>query len=382
MKNILGVEIFKVGVHKGRRFSIGDLRSLVDAFNKLDFKPPVKLGHQWRDANQPEPMAAGWVENVRLSGETIVADLVDLPDEVYDAIRQRRYDNVSAEIAFNMERNGKVYEKALTALALLGINLPAVAGLKPLHKHFDFAFLKEVEGEAYNVELPADSGQAIYVELPVGISADKMREAIQSLSTHEEDMDKEEAQKLAAEAAKAAAEATEKKLREEFEAKMKTETEARQAAEKKLQDQQEAFAAEQRRAASVAFADRCVMPALRPMIVALHSVASKAPATETFDVGLGADKKVDSIGALNTLIETINGAAKKKLFAVDTQVGGKPADRGGAEYDVTDKKSVNDHVAKLVAEFQAKPENKGVSYDDALITVLNGDAELKQAYAA
>lgn len=392
MKSILGVEIFKAGTWKGRKFSVNDLKALVDAFAGLDFKPPIKLGHLWREPDQPEPMAAGWVDNVRLDGETIKADLVDMPDEVYDAVRSRRYDNVSAEIAFNFDRNGKVWQMAFTALALLGINLPAVAGLKPLHKHFDFGFLKTLkEQEAYSVALPGDTAQSIYIDLPTGVTPEKMREAIASLSINpkENDMTKEEIQALVDKAAKDAADAAEKRIKQEYDAKLAAEKTAREESEKKLREQQESFAAEQRQRESREFAERCVVPALRPMLVVAHAAAAKVPSTEMFDIGLldeqKKSKKVGAVEALNALIDTINGAAKTKLFAVDTKVGGKPAERAAGAVDYADKKAVGAEVERLVVEYMEKPENKGkVSFDDALERVLNAEEnkELKLAYAA
>lgn len=392
MRSILGVEIFKAGMWKGRKFTLNDLKELVAAFSGLDFKPPIKLGHIWRAPDQQEPMAAGWVDNVRLDGEVIKADLVDLPDEVYDAVRQRRYDNVSAEVAFNLDRNGKVWSLAFTALALLGVNLPAVAGLKPLHKHFDFGFLKlHKEQEAYSVALPADGEQSIYIDLPPGVTPEEMREAIASLSTNpdeESDMDQKEVERIAAEAAKKAADAAETKLRAEYDQKLAAEKTAREEAEKKLRESQENFAAESRQRASTEFAARCIVPALRPSLIVAHSLAAKAPATETFDIGTFDEqkkpKKVGAIDALNSLIDTINGMAKQKLFSVDAGKpgGGKDVKREHGAVDFSDKKAVSDEVARLVEEHMKKPENAKVSYDDAVIAVLAGDSELKAAYAA
>ena len=55
-------------------------------------------------------------------------------DSVVDAIRKKSYTNISAEIYFNLKRGGNLYRRALKAVALLGAEVPAVAGLVPLHK--------------------------------------------------------------------------------------------------------------------------------------------------------------------------------------------------------------------------------------------------------
>ena len=127
-----GVEIFRTGRWKGKDFDTGDLDAMVDSFgigpDKAGFRPPVKLGH----LNKSGDPAFGWVGSIRREGTRLVADLIDLPKEVFDAIRQRRFDAVSAEIAFDMEVNGKIIPLVLLGIALLGSQIPAVAGLKPL----------------------------------------------------------------------------------------------------------------------------------------------------------------------------------------------------------------------------------------------------------
>ena len=127
-----GVEIFRTGKWKGKEYDIGDLDAMVESFGtvpgKAGFRPPVKLGHM----NKSGDPAFGWVGSIRREGSRLIADLVDLPKEVFEAIRDRRYDAVSAEFAFDMEVDGEVIPIVLLGIALLGSQLPAVAGLKPL----------------------------------------------------------------------------------------------------------------------------------------------------------------------------------------------------------------------------------------------------------
>jgi hypothetical protein len=125
---IHGVEIFAAGVHNGDSFTERDLDDLVASYEDLDYKPAVKLGH----TDSPGAMAYGWVGRVYRRGRKLLADLYDVPAEVFAAIKQRRYDRVSAEIYFNLKRGGQVFRRALKAVALLGAEIPAVAGLAPL----------------------------------------------------------------------------------------------------------------------------------------------------------------------------------------------------------------------------------------------------------
>ena len=129
--SIKGIQIFKTGVWNGDTYTEKDLDDMVAAFKELDYRPCLKLGHT-RD--QPGAPAYGWVQNLHRDGDKLVADFEDMHDSVVDAIRSRTYPNVSSEIYFNLKRGGKDFRRALKAVALLGAEVPAVAGLTPLHK--------------------------------------------------------------------------------------------------------------------------------------------------------------------------------------------------------------------------------------------------------
>lgn len=128
LHEIRGVEIFRVGKWNGDDYSAGDLAAMADAFHQVGFSPPLKLGHTSTDGDR----AYGWVRSLRLSGEKLVADLCDVPASLYRVIRERGYDAVSAEIFWNLERNGKKFARVLKAVALLGAEPPAVSDLAPL----------------------------------------------------------------------------------------------------------------------------------------------------------------------------------------------------------------------------------------------------------
>jgi hypothetical protein len=128
-----GVEIFASGKHNGDEYSDADLDAMVEAYGKLDYKPPLKAGHS---KDRPGMPALGWVDNLRRVGSKLVADFVDIPDQVYAVLRDKFYDTVSAEIYWDLERAGVTHPRALKAVALLGAEIPAVAGLRPLHDMF------------------------------------------------------------------------------------------------------------------------------------------------------------------------------------------------------------------------------------------------------
>lgn len=132
---IRGAEIFKTGTWKGKQFETKDLDEMVNNWREFKdswFQPAVKDGHHF----EPGKPALGYLDNVRRVGDKLIADLVDLPTKVYDMIKGKRYDRVSAEIAPNLEKNGKTYKWVLSALAILGPEIPEVTGLKPLRQCF------------------------------------------------------------------------------------------------------------------------------------------------------------------------------------------------------------------------------------------------------
>jgi len=128
---IRGVEIFKAGTHNNDTYTERDLDDMAAAEKELDYRVALKLGHS-RD--EPGAPAYGWIQNLRRVGDKLLADFTDMHDSVIDAIRNRSYDRCSAEIFWGLKRGGKTFRRALKAVALLGADVPAVAGLKPLHK--------------------------------------------------------------------------------------------------------------------------------------------------------------------------------------------------------------------------------------------------------
>ena len=145
-RTVFGVPVFAVGTHNGDEYTAKDLNDMVSAFKALSGRvdPPVKIGHTSDEFNknlalkmgiEPElikgeagngVMAFGWVDNLRVSGGVIYADLTDVPEPVADLIESKSYKQVSAEVMFDYQDKGKTYPKVLTGLALLGAELPAV----------------------------------------------------------------------------------------------------------------------------------------------------------------------------------------------------------------------------------------------------------------
>lgn len=142
MKN---VEVFRVGTWKGSKTVTATSQTLdemIHAFKELSnkvtgFRPMLKLGHAdaQRFIGQHEGSGApalGWIKSLRRQGDTILADFADVPPSVVDLIRRKLYNSVSIEILPSLTYDGASYKNVLSAVALLGAELPAVKGLKEL----------------------------------------------------------------------------------------------------------------------------------------------------------------------------------------------------------------------------------------------------------
>jgi hypothetical protein len=132
MAVIRDVEIFRVGHWNGDNHSVADLEDMVSAFRHSNIEIPVKIGHAEKNGIQ----VFGTVTAVRRVGEKLLAD-IDVTSQLYRMIRSHRFDYVSPEVFHDLQRNGKHYTRALKAIAIVGSETPAVAGLAPLREAID-----------------------------------------------------------------------------------------------------------------------------------------------------------------------------------------------------------------------------------------------------
>lgn len=133
----LDAEIFAVGKWNGFEFTQNDLRMMEAAFAEIgdNLRVPLKMGH-----NDKQPMtdgmpALGWVTKVWISGEKLMARFTDMPAIVYEAMKKKLYRNVSIELDMDVKYKEKDFPFVLSAVALLGADIPAVNTLADL-KHY------------------------------------------------------------------------------------------------------------------------------------------------------------------------------------------------------------------------------------------------------
>jgi len=134
MPDLLNVEIFGVGTWNNMKFVLEDLDQIVGNTNGLmskgTHKPPIKLGHstnQILSGQEDGDPALGRAVNIRVAGDKIIADFENLPDILFTAIGKSRFTSVSVEMD-----HIKNFGWFLTAVSLLGADLPAVKSLEDL----------------------------------------------------------------------------------------------------------------------------------------------------------------------------------------------------------------------------------------------------------
>jgi len=174
MATISNLEIFGAGTHNAATgkvtISEQDLDSMVEAFNAFYstniVKPHLKLGHtdaqKWFGQKDGIP-SLGWIEKLWRVGSKLFANIKDVPEALINLIRQGRYHNVSAEVYMDIEHEGKKYPHVLSAVSLLGVEMPAVQDLAGLAAAL---FQKEVHqfSGIKPIELTQEDEQAMFTQ--------------------------------------------------------------------------------------------------------------------------------------------------------------------------------------------------------------------------
>lgn len=144
-KHISNLEIFAAGTHRAQTGTVtvseDDLDQIVEAFNSLQgtniVRPHLKLGHsdaqRWFGQKDGIP-SLGWITQVWRQGRKLLANVSDVPEMLIDLIKSGRYHNVSAEVFWDapIEHEGRKFSRVLSAVALLGVEMPAVKDLNGL----------------------------------------------------------------------------------------------------------------------------------------------------------------------------------------------------------------------------------------------------------
>lgn len=344
LHSLIGVEIFRAGKWNGDEFTTDDLDEMVANFDKVGFRPPVKLGH----TNNPDDRAFGFVDGIRRKGDKLLADFSDVPGKVVDLIKEKAFDAVSSEIFFNLKRNGETFRRALAGVALLGAQVPAVSGLKPLSDALPFTDDDEIRTYDLGEDDMADDPKATRKDDPKDTKVDK--------DTKD---DKDELKKQLAEAQEQIA-----ALQQESD-QAKQLREQADALKKRLDQVEEERLAERIEAKVRDFN----IPALKPHLRFLYDLACRETDKRTFattdDDGNDKTEDVEPETVVDRVVEHIQDRTAW-LFREATRADGSTG------------KTVDDEVDEKV---RARMKQDNVTYSDALTKVLNENEDLRRQYA-
>ncbi len=136
--SIKGMEIFKEGIWNGQTFDATDMNQMVENFNKLkgQVTPILKITHRDNQESLAGLASYGDMVNMyKLDGEgkaKLYADFDSVPLQVAEWIKDRRFPQRSIELSYRFIIEDIVYRNVITAVSLLGSEMPAVAGMEPV----------------------------------------------------------------------------------------------------------------------------------------------------------------------------------------------------------------------------------------------------------
>ena len=137
------VEVFGIGEWKGQKITDEDIDDIVNGTNEIidKLKPKVKLGHDDKQVllQRTGYPAGGWITKLKRSGDKILVDIKEVPKVLYQLIKNGAYKRISSEILYDYTEPStkKKYAKVLSAIAFLGADLPAVTNLKDIAALYD-----------------------------------------------------------------------------------------------------------------------------------------------------------------------------------------------------------------------------------------------------
>ena len=158
--NIRGMEIFRIGKWNGREFKKEDLERMASNFRELkgQLVPKLKITHRVKQETLAGLASFGDIVNIeaRESGGSLrlFADIDFVPKRVAEWIRDKRFAERSIELRFGFKSGDKTFKDVISAVALLGHEIPAVAGMEPikLSKEDNSLETKEEVGITYSLE--------------------------------------------------------------------------------------------------------------------------------------------------------------------------------------------------------------------------------------
>lgn len=321
-ESIYGIEVFASGIWNGLSFEKKDLEDIASNHAALSqyLKVPLKMGHNEEQKMTDGMPALGWVSRVYTEGEKLLIDVENVPSIVAEAMRKGLYRTVSIELDKEVKHKGTVYSWVLSAVALLGADLPAVNTLKDLNHYLN-------KRESFSVK----------------------EKFLFTLQDKGNCMTKEELEKLTSELAaqKARLDAQEQQMKLEKETfasrKKQDEEDAKRSRIAKIKSDVHAIFED-------AIASKKIVPAQRELFTKL----------------LGLDKE-EAYDGFDT--------ATLKAFVFSAQA---PSDHGSAGSAGSDDKDPDAKLFELIEDLQLKTPN--VTFSKAVQIVMGRNKELAKSY--
>ena len=125
---LLALPIFQAGSYPQGDFDVDALQALADAYDPSFHEAPNYLAHEDNAGQRPAGhLAFGWVKRLYLKGQTLFADLTQVPKIFADLVRAGRIKKRSVELYTNLQGKG------LYLRALAWPMIPQLKGLADLH---------------------------------------------------------------------------------------------------------------------------------------------------------------------------------------------------------------------------------------------------------
>jgi hypothetical protein len=154
MSRTVEMEIVRAGTYPQGALTVEDLEEIAESYEPAVHEAPLVLDHPPKADQEHRGPAYGWVEGLRRAGETLVARIRQVPEELKSLVESGRYKHRSAEIYLDFQGGGKKY---LKRIALLGAAVPEVKGLAPITFAEDGGPSLVVEFEGWTPEAPSET---------------------------------------------------------------------------------------------------------------------------------------------------------------------------------------------------------------------------------
>jgi hypothetical protein len=345
-------EVFKAGTWNGDHYDVDDLDKMVEAYQATaeGYKPKLKLSH-YHPKGWP---AVGYMDNLRRVGSKLLADFKGIPKKVFDVIKAGGYTNKSAEVIWNCavemkDGQKKKFPYLMKAVALLGVDLPAVDNLNGLME----AIYSSDGGEARAYKSQAPEGESKSYDLK---TEETHMEKIEQLTA---DLATANTKLAAAERQNGAAEEQVKKFSKEVEdlkAQVASLTKRAEGAEGKAKE----YAAKELKtritgAVDKLIADKKLAPAMKEKAYALLEGIVNSGTEKKYSVD-GKDATLEEIAVDLLGAGSVGLSDKTKSYAGDRPAGGGEEPEG----------DINTDLAVKAKEYA---KQNSVSYADALKAV-------------